>query len=57
MTQALSKSPEQLADMGKAARALFESDRWAFLEGLLDVQQELMSLLQVAEAAAKMDGA
>lgn len=56
MVQALAKTSAQLADMGQQARALFESDRTEFVDNMRDVAELLRSLLQVAEAAAGIEG-
>ena len=55
MSEVLAKSPEQLVDMGRKARALFEADRAAFEENMRDVLGELRDLIQVSEAAASME--
>lgn len=54
MSEVLAKSPEQLTDMGRNARALFEADRASFEDNMRDVLQELQDLIQVSEAAAGM---
>lgn len=55
VSQVLAKSPEQLAEMGRKARSLFELDRAAFVDNMRDVLGDLQDLVQVAAAAARME--
>jgi hypothetical protein len=55
MSEVLAKSPEQLVDMGRQARALFEADRATFEENMRGVLGELRDLIKVSEAAASME--
>lgn len=53
VAQVLAKSPAELIAMGQNARALFEADRYEFVQNMKDVLEDLRDLMQVAEAAAR----
>jgi hypothetical protein len=55
--QVLAKSPRELNEMGRKARALFEADRAEFVQRMGVVLQKLRTLLDVAQAAAVLGDA